>query len=85
MARTYEAPDMAAFLDRTLRAMVRRAAEGDQEVLQALAHVQGTLAQAMTDSAQALHGRGHSWDFIARELGVTRQAAHKRFQLTPDP
>lgn len=77
--RTYEAPDMAAFLRRTMRAMVRRAADGDQEVLQALAATQAELDAAMRDAAQALHARGQSWAFIGNELGITRQAAFQRF------
>lgn len=77
--RTYEAPDMAAFLRRTMRAMVRRAAEGDQEVLSALVETRAQLDEALRDAAQALHRRGHSWAFIGNELGMTRQAAFQRF------
>lgn len=77
--RTYEAPDMAAFLRRTMRAMVRRAADGDQEVLQALQQTRIELDAAMVDAARALNDRGYSWAFIAGELGTTRQNAYQRF------
>lgn len=77
--RTYEAPDMAAFLRRTMRAMVRRAADGDQEVLAALVETRAQLDEALRDAARALHDRGHSWAFIGNELGMTRQAAFQRF------
>lgn len=78
--RTYEAPDMGAFVGRTLRAMVKRAAEGDQEVLSVLRDLAPVLDQALVDSARTLHDdRGYSWAFIGNELGMTRQAAQQRF------
>lgn len=78
--KTYEAPDMGAFVARTLRGMVRRAAEGDQEVLAVLQGLAPLLDQALVDSARALHDdRGYSWAFIGNELGMTRQAAQQRF------
>lgn len=77
--KTYEAPDMGAFMGRTLRAMVRRAADGDQEVLSVLAALEQQLHDAQRDAAQQLHARGQSWTFIGRELGITRQAAQQRF------
>jgi hypothetical protein len=80
--KSYEAPDMAAFLGRTMRALVRRAEDGDQEVLTALVAVRAELDAALADSARALNDRGQSWAYIGRELGMTRQAAQKRFSRT---
>jgi len=77
--RDYEAPDMAAFMNRTMRAMVRRAADGDQEVLSALVDVRAHLDEALRDSARALNARGKSWAYIGNELGMTRQSAYERF------
>jgi hypothetical protein len=82
--KTYEAPDMGAMLSRTLRAMVRRAADGDQEVLSVLAGLEQQLHDAQRDAARELHARGHSWTFIGRELGITRQAAQQRFGIPRD-
>jgi hypothetical protein len=82
--RTYEAPDMGAFMGRTLRAMVRRAADGDQEILSVLADLETQLAWAQGEAARALHQRGQSWTFIGRELGITRQAAQQRFGRVGD-
>lgn len=77
--RTYEAPDMAAFVGRTMRAMVRRADDGDLEVMSALASIQADLADAQAKAAAALRGKGYSWTDIGRELGMSRQAAQQRF------
>jgi hypothetical protein len=84
--KTYECPDMAAMMTRLARAMVRRADEGDLEALTALAAVDVAVRDAIVAAARALHyGRqSYSWGEIARELGVTRQAAQKRFALPDD-
>lgn len=77
--KTYEAPDMIAFMRRMGQAMVRRAAEGDREILSALATAQRDLDRALVDAARAAHARGYSWTEIADELGISRQAARQRF------
>lgn len=78
---TYECPDMAAMMKRVARALVRRAADGDLEALSALRDVDNAVGEAIVQAARAAHyGRfRYSWNEIARELGVTRQAAQKRF------
>lgn len=84
--KTYEAPDMGAFVARTLRAMVRRAAEGDQEVLAVLRNLDQVLDEATVEAARGLHDFGQSWAFIGNELGITRQAAQQRFGVkAPKP
>lgn len=77
--KTYEAPDMAGFLKRVSKALVRRAAEGDLETLSAIRQVQDDMAVALEAAAQAAHAAGYSWTEIGRELGMTRQAARQRF------
>lgn len=80
-SRDYEAPDMAAFMCRVARALVRRAADGDLEVLSALAKADDAVADAMVQAARELHeGRyQYTWAQIADQLGITRQAAQQRF------
>lgn len=80
-SRKYEAPEMGAFIARTLRAMARRAAEGDDEALRQLRDLQPVLDAALGDAARGLHDFGQSWAFIGDTLGVTRQTAHARFSV----
>lgn len=77
--KTYEAPDMAGFLRRIAKALVRRAAEGDLETLSAIRQVQADLDAALEQAAAAAHDAGYSWTEIGRELGISRQAARQRF------
>lgn len=80
--REYEAPDLEAALARQIRAMVKRAAEGDLETLSCLARVEAAVHAAQADAARALHDdfrQPYSWTEIARELGISRQAAQMRF------
>lgn len=84
--KTYECPDMAAMMKRVGRGLVRRAGEGDLEALSSLADVDRAIGDAIVQAARALHygPMAYSWSQIADELGVTRQAAHKRFGLPGD-
>lgn len=75
----YEAPEMAAFLRRTAAALVRRAADGDLEILSCIQESTAAFESALDAAARAAHGAGYSWTDIARELGMTRQAAWQRF------
>jgi hypothetical protein len=70
---------MEAFIRRTLRALTRRAAEGDPEALVALVHLRAQITEEIPAAARGLHAFGYSWGWIARELGITRQAAQQRF------
>jgi len=64
---------------RVSRSLARRAAEGDPEALEELVRLRSVVDQAITDAAQGLHDRGHSWTWIGGVLGITRQAARQRF------
>lgn len=70
---------MEAFIGRTLRAMTKRAADGDPEALTALVAVRAQVAVEIPKAARGLHDFGYSWGWIARELGITRQAAQQQF------
>lgn len=74
-----EAEDMGAMLARLLRAMVRRAADGDLMALRELAKLRPLLDQAMVDAAAGAHGDPHhfSWSEIGAELGMSRQAVQQ--------
>jgi hypothetical protein len=77
--RTWESPQMAAMVARVSRSMTRRAAEGDVEALTALVQMREAVDAATVLSARALHDFGYTWADVGRELGVSRQAALKRF------
>jgi len=81
--RFREAPDMAAFIARIARAMVRRAAEGDLEALSALRDMRESIDQAMTDATNALKAEGYSYSQIGFELGITKQSVHKMANRQP--
>lgn len=77
--RTYEAPDMTAFVRRVFRGMVKRAGEGDREAISALADMQRELDAALCEAVAQLRAKGNSWTDVGRELRITRQAAQQRF------
>lgn len=76
-----------------LRALVRRAAEGDEQALEVLYSLQADAGEALEAAGQLMHsgtrfsdGRGYSYTFLATALGITRQAARQRFQAArPNP
>lgn len=78
-----EALELASFLRRMGRALVRRAGDGDVLALVALVESREALDQAIVEAAQALHYDSPlqaTWGAIGRELGMTRQAARQRFE-----
>lgn len=77
----HEAKDLAGMLRRMMRALVRRAGEGDDRSLVELVALQAELQEAITQAGARLYARGDmSYTDIAGELGVSRQAARQRFQ-----
>lgn len=77
-----EAPELAAFLRRMARALVRRAGEGDLEALSALVDARTAIDAAIGQAARALHDldpEPYSWTDIGRELRISRQAARQMY------
>lgn len=77
--RVVENNDYAAFTRRVLRAHARRIATGDVEGLTALLAMEQELADAIHTAVQGLRAQGYSWTEIATRLGISRQAAHQRW------
>jgi DNA-directed RNA polymerase specialized sigma24 family protein len=76
--RTYEAPEMGAFALRTLKALARRAGEGDLEALTALREIGAALPTITTDAMVGAREFGYSLSEIADEMKVSRQAVSTR-------
>lgn len=77
----HEAPEVAAACIRMLRALARRAGDGELEALEALAALQDSV-QLQLGAAVAGYREGPaaaSWTAVGEALGITRQAAHERF------
>ena len=71
---------MGAMLGRMLRAMARRAVEGDLEALAELRQLQTQLSEAIQLGGQLAHDEaGLSFTEIGDALGISRQAARQRF------
>lgn len=91
MSHDRESAELGSMLRRMVRALVRRAAEGDTEALRELARLQDELPGAITVAGQLMHegtrmgGEGYDYTTLAGELGITRQAARQRFTKAPSP
>lgn len=78
--REYEAPDVGAMVSRMLRALVRRAADGDTEALEELVRLEAESAVRVKEAGRALHTWGYSYTELAPWMGSTRQAVRQRLQ-----
>lgn len=80
-----EAPEIGAMVRRMIRALVRRAAEGDTEALEQLANIERELPQAVTvagwlmATGERMPGDGYSFTELGDVLDISRQAARQRF------
>lgn len=84
--REREAPEVGAMAGRVIRALVRRAGEGDTEALEQLLSLEAQIAQAVKDAGRALHDdAGYSFTYLAGVAGVSRQAARERFGRSDTP
>lgn len=83
----HEAPDLLGAARRMVRGLVRRAAEGDTEALEALAQLEAELPIATTTAVHIMwtgarmggnRPEGYSFTELGAVLGTTRQAARQR-------
>lgn len=74
----YEAPDVGAMVGRMLRALARRAAEGDPEAIEQLVQLGPILSEQTAAAGAGLHAFGYSWTEVGDAMGVSRQAARQR-------
>ena len=85
-ARPYrETPDYLGGVQRMLRALGRRVADCDLEMLPALAECELLADELLGIAARQLHdSHDYSWTDIGRVLGMSRQAARQRFGRQPE-
>jgi hypothetical protein len=81
--RVIEDADYAAGVKRLVRASARRAG-ADLVMFAMFADAVDYARARLADAADQLITRGYSYGDIARELGITRQAAWKRFGRKPE-
>jgi hypothetical protein len=76
-----ESPELAGAVRRMMRSLVKRAEHGDEAAAAELLRLHRDADAFLHAAVQALNvgEEGQSWAFIARELGVTKQAAWERF------
>ena len=75
-----ESDEIASFLKRMARALVKRAAAGDLDALSALRSARAFMDEAEVEAGRLLHEQGnYPWPTIAEHIGVTKQAAAKRY------
>lgn len=82
-----EAPELGAACVRMMRALARRAGEGELEALEQLAFLQdalqlqlGAAVAGYREFRPAANAAPYSWTDVARILGITRQSAWERFK-----
>lgn len=78
-AQRHETTEYAAMLRRMIRAYARRVADADEADLAEMVALREQLEDAISIAVRGQRAQGHSWSYIARGLGTTRQAAHQRY------
>jgi hypothetical protein len=79
--REVENPQFAEFVRRILRAYARRVGAGDLAALGDLARLREEIDGHLTDAVAGLRNDwSYSWQEIADELEVSRQAAQQRWR-----
>lgn len=68
-----------AMLARMVRAAGRRVADSDAEDLADLLQLRVELESAVAAGVAGLRDQGHSWQYIANPLGVSRQAVQQTY------
>ena len=78
-SRRCENSEFQAFVKRIIRAYGRRVASSDPEALAALVALRAELDDAIDQGVTGLRAGGYSWTQIATPMGMTKQAAFKRW------
>lgn len=76
--RKHEAPEIGAMVGRMLRALARRAAEGDLEAIEQLVELEDVVGEQLVEAMRGAHTFGYSWTEIGAATGTSRQAARQR-------
>lgn len=83
--REREAPEVGAMALRVIRALVKRAAEGDWEALEQLQVVADVAGNSVGEALTRMHGDHpepvqvlYSWQQLGVVLGMTRQSAQEK-------
>lgn len=79
--KNVETTDFIGFLRRIVRGMARRVQDGDLEALGDMARALEYAEDELAKSVAVLRSEPfcYSWAQIAEQLGITPQAAHKRY------
>ena len=77
--RTVENDEYARFVQRVMRAYVRRVPSGDVDAVADMTGFATELDEAIGQAVIGLRDAGYSWAEIAARVGVTRQAAQQRW------
>jgi len=78
--RRREAAEIGGMVARMLRALARRAESGDLEALRVLCDLEKNIQLDQLRAARGLNiQHGYSWGEIGLAIGITRQAAHRRW------
>ena len=79
--RTYESPALGSAATRMMKALVKRAAEGDTEALEELLSLEAAMSGLVADAGRGLRAKGYSLAEISKVTGTSRAACSKRFSL----
>lgn len=77
--REVETSSYIGFARRIIRAAGDRVAAADDWELGELLSLRDEVEKAITRAVEGLRKQGHSWQYIADALGITRQSAHQRY------
>jgi DNA-binding phage protein len=84
-SRPVETMDYMAAARRFTAAAGRRCAEGDEPELVALVELHAEVDKAVAVAVAGWLANGRTLADVARALGISRQAAHKRFNARVRP
>lgn len=82
--RTIDTATYIRFTARVIAGAGRRAAGSDQEELYQLLRLREVVDEAIVEAVRGLRTSGATWQDIADAIGVTRQAAFKRWHELVD-